>query len=72
MNINEIKPRADLSHANLEGRNPRNVDLMGANLGYANLANATLRDCYLTRANIGDLLGANLEGAKMPDEFKGS
>ena len=63
----EIKPRANLSRANLFGADLSRVDLFGANLFWANLSRADLFGANLSGANLfgANLSGANLSGANL-------
>tara|TARA_R110000824_G_C14801567_1_gene634462 strand:+ start:162 stop:446 length:285 start_codon:yes stop_codon:yes gene_type:complete len=58
----EIRPGANLRHANLWKADLRHADLRGANLTEANLRRANLWKA--------DLTGADLEGAKISAKYK--
>jgi uncharacterized protein YjbI with pentapeptide repeats len=70
--------RADLREADLAGANLQGADIVRADLQQAQLRRANLRDCNLQDAVltgchgllVGQLGGANLSGARLPDDVK--
>lgn len=64
-----MRPRPNLSDADLRDADLSGANLIGANLSDANLRDANLRDAYLIGANLSGaiLRGADLSGANLSD-----